>query len=246
MGTIYLVGAGPGDPQLITLRAREVLARADVVLYDYLVNPAILRHVGQSAELICLGRHGRSSLWPAEAIHQRLVQEATSGKCVVRLKSGDSLVFGRVTGEVESLMHAEIPFEIVPGITAAMAAASYAGVPLTDRRVASAVAFVTGQETIDKDSDALDYGHLAQFPGTLVIYMGITTARTWSAQLMAAGMPGDRPVALIRRCSWPNQEVLRCRLDEVSDRVTPYAKFPPPVIAIVGEVTREATELELV
>jgi uroporphyrinogen III methyltransferase / synthase len=237
-GTVYLVGAGPGDPQLITLRGRDLLARADVVLHDYLVNPEVLQHAASAAELICLGRHGRESLWSAEAIHERLVREATAGKVVVRLKSGDPLVFGRAAGELESLTQAGIPFEIVPGITAALAAASYAGVPLTDRQCASAVAFVTGQQTPNKADDALDYAQLAQFPGTLVFYMGVTTAREWTSQLMAAGMPGDRPVALIRRCSWPNQEVLRCRLDEVAQRVTPYTRFPPPVVAIVGEVAR--------
>jgi uroporphyrinogen III methyltransferase/synthase len=239
IGTVYLVGAGPGDPRLITLRGAQVLGRADVVLYDYLVNPEILEHAAPGAECICLGRHGRTGRWQPEAIHQRLVAEARQGKTVVRLKSGDSLVFGRASGEIDCLTRAGIPWEIVPGLTVALAAASYAGVPITDRQTASAVALVTGQETSGKSAAALDYARLAQFPGTLVIYMGITTAGTWSAELMAGGMPPDRPVALIRRCSWPNQQVIRCRLDEVAERVTPYAKFPPPVIAIVGDVARD-------
>jgi uroporphyrinogen III methyltransferase/synthase len=237
-GTVYLVGAGPGDPQLITLRGLQVLARADIVLYDYLVNPAILRHLNPSAEVVCLGRHGRDSLWSPESIQERMVSEAQQGRTVVRLKSGDSLVFGRASGELDCLTRAGIAFEIVPGITAAMAAASYAGVPLTDRRLASAVAFVTGQETPDKHDAAIDYHALAEFPGTLVIYMGVTTASTWTEQLMRAGMPAERPVTLIRRCSWPNQQMIHCRLDQVTDHVTPYSKFPPPAIAIVGDVAR--------
>jgi uroporphyrinogen III methyltransferase/synthase len=209
------------------------------VLYDYLVNPQMLAHAG-TAELICLGRHGRSSLWTPEAIQYRLVSEARQGKTVVRLKCGDPMVFARAAGEIESLVEAGVPFEVVPGITAALAAASYAGVPITDRRLASAVAFVTGQETGDKLDDGLDYGLLAQFPGTLVVYMGVTTAATWTERLMQAGMPPELPVALIHRCSWPSQRVIRCRLEEVAGCVTPYSEFPPPVIAIVGNVAREA------
>jgi uroporphyrinogen III methyltransferase/synthase len=236
---VFLVGAGPGDPDLITLRGMQVLQQADLVLYDYLVNPEILQHAPSSAELVCLGRHGRDSLWAVERIQQTMVTAAQAGKTVVRLKSGDPMVFGRASGELDCLSEAGIAFEIVPGVTAALAAASYAGVPITDRDRASAVAFVTGQERSDKPHMQIDYEALARFPGTLVIYMGITTAGDWTSRLMQAGMPADRPVALIRRCSWPNQQVVTCRLDQVADRVTPYAKFPPPAVAIVGDVARD-------
>ncbi len=240
IGMVYLVGAGPGDPELVTLRAVELLSRADLVLYDYLVNAEILAHAPPSAELVCLGRHGRTSLWSPAEIHQAMVDSARQGKTVVRLKSGDPLIFSRAAGELECLRGAGIPFEIVPGVTSGLAAASYAGVPLTSRDLASAVALVTGQEDPDKEDAQLDYEALARFPGTLVIYMGVTTAARWTARLLAAGMPPDRPVALVRRCSWPDQRLLSCRLDEVAPLVTPYARFPPPVIAIIGEVARRA------
>lgn len=233
-GVVYLVGAGPGHPDSISLRARELLASADEVLYDYLVNTEILAHAPVEAECICLGRHGRSSLWKPEEIHARMVDSARRGRRVVRLKSGDPLVFGRAAGELAALVAAQVRFEIVPGITAAMAAPSFAGIPITDRDRASAVAFVTGQEDPSKPDSKLDFDALARFPGTLVFYMGVTTAAEWTRQLLHHGASPDLPVALVRRCGWPNQQILRCRLDEVVDRVTPYSKFPPPVLAIVG------------
>jgi uroporphyrinogen III methyltransferase/synthase len=238
IGKVYLVGAGPGDPGLLTLRGADCLHIADVVLYDYLVNPAILSHARQSAEIICLGRHGRDTMWSQESINRRLVEEARAGKIVVRLKSGDPMIFGRAADELDSLVEAGIPFEIVPGITAALAAGGCAGIPVTHRDLASAVALVTGQEGSDKGEVAIDYQALANFPGTIVVYMGVTTASHWSSELIRGGKPADTPVAVIRRCSWPNQQVLHCRLDEVADRLTPYHKFPPPAIAIVGPVTR--------
>ena len=237
-GIVSLVGAGPGDPELITLRGVRALASADLVLYDYLVNPAILRHLPLHCEQICLGSHGRASLWPPEKIHAAMIAGATQGKRVVRLKGGDPLVFGRAAAELEALARSGISFEIIPGITAGLSAASYAGLPITDRDVASAVAFITGQEDPHKCDGLLDCNSLAQFPGTLMIYMGVTTARHWTDRLMQAGKDPDTPVALIRRCTWPNQEQILCRLADVADCVTPYSKFPPPVIAIVGEVAR--------
>lgn len=238
-GKVFLVGAGPGDPGLLTLRGAELLREANLVLYDYLVNPALLGLVGAEAECICLGRHGRESLWSPQQIQEAMVSGAKAGKSVVRLKGGDPLVFGRAAGELESLRAAGIPFEIVPGITAGLAAAGYVGVPVTHREVASAVALVTGQEGAGKDQPQLDYHALARFPGTIVMYMGITTAEVWTRRLMDAGMPPETPVLLVRRCTWANQQSLACRLDEVAERVTPYSKFPPPAIAIIGDVAAQ-------
>src|SRR6478735_2516153 len=176
-GKVYLVGSGPGDPGLITLRAAHLLAEADVVLYDYLVNPQLLSHARAGAELVCLGRHGRDRVMPQTEINERMIQAAGGGKCVVRLKAGDSIVFARAAEEIEILEAAGVPYEIVPGITAALAVGSYAGIPLTHGLSASAVALVTGQEREDKSAPGLDYGALATFPGTLVFYMGVTTAK---------------------------------------------------------------------
>jgi uroporphyrinogen III methyltransferase/synthase len=243
LGRVYLVGAGPGDPGLITVRAANCLARADVVLYDYLVNPQLLDYVRDSAETICLGRHGRSTIWPQSAINQRLVDEAQAGRIVVRLKGGDPMIFGRAADELDALVERGIPFEIVPGITAALAAGSCAGIPVTHRDIASAVALVTGQEQESKGEAAIDFEAIGRFPGTIVVYMGVTTVRRWATGLLRGGKPPDTPVAIIRRCSWPNQQVLHCRLDEVVNQLTPYHKFAPPAIAIVGPVSELSHKL---
>src|SRR4051794_35291497 len=145
-GKVYLVGSGPGDPGLITLRGAQLLAEADVVLYDYLVNPQILSHARAGSELVCLGRHGRDGVTPQGVINERMIAAARQGKCVVRLKAGDPVVFARASEEIESLVAAFVAYEIVPGITAALAVGSYAGIPLTHGKAASAVALVTGQE----------------------------------------------------------------------------------------------------
>jgi uroporphyrinogen III methyltransferase/synthase len=241
-GKVYLVGAGPGDPGLITLRGSHCLAAADVVLYDYLVNPRLLEHCQSSAILICLGQHGRSRIWPQAEINDHLIHHARSGKTVVRLKSGDPAVFARAADEAGALAAESIPFEIVPGVTAALAASSYAGVPITHRGLASAVALITGREDEDKTNSALDFAALAHFPGTLVFYMGVTTVSDWTRQLIAAGKPDTTPVAVVRRCSFPDQFVLRSTLGELSGAVS-AAKLRPPVIFVVGEVVTAAPDL---
>ena len=234
-GKVYLVGAGPGDPGLITVRGAELLARADVVLYDYLANPQLLKHCRADAELLCLGQHGRGRLWTQAEINERMIAAAAAGKSVVRLKCGDPTVFARAAEEIEALVAANIPFEIVPGITAAFAAASYAGLPLTQKEQSSAVAIVTGQENPEKAGERLDYGALASFPGTLCFYMGITSAREWSRGLLAAGKSPSTPVALVRRCSFPDQQMWQTTLGDVAAFVE-QTKLRPPVIIIVGEV----------
>lgn len=243
---VFLVGAGPGDPGLVTLRAAECLGRADLVLYDYLVNPQILALAPEKAERISLGRHGQGKLWSQQEINQKLVTEGRAGRTVVRLKGGDPAVFGRLPEEAHALAEARIPFEIVPGITAALAAASYAAIPLTDRDKASAVALVTGHEGDEKSGEAIDYAALARFPGTLVFYMGVTTATVWSQALMAGGRAGSTPAIIVRRVSWPQQQSIRCRLDEVAgllDQTRPD-KIRPPAIVIVGEVASVDPSLE--
>ncbi len=237
-GFVYLVGAGPGDPRLITLRGVECLRRADVVLYDYLANPRVVEHAPASAERVCVGKHGRSRIWTQEEINLRMIEEARLGKTVVRLKGGDSTVFARIAEETEALLAAGVPFEIVPGITAALAAGAYAGIPITHRDFASAAAVVTGQEHPEKECSALDWGALAHFPGTLVFYMGVTTARRWTEELIRHGKAPTTPAAIVRRCSLPDQRTLRCTLAEVADRLDPQQgeRIRPPAIVIVGHV----------
>jgi uroporphyrinogen III methyltransferase / synthase len=235
-GKVYLVGAGPGDPGLITLRGVECLRRADVVLFDYLANPRIVDHA-PSAEKLCVGKHGGSRIWSQEEINARMIEEAQRGKIVVRLKGGDSTVFARIAEETEALLNAGVPFEIVPGITAALAAGAYAGIPLTHRDFASAAALVTGQENAEKEGTSLDWEALARFPGTLVFYMSVTTARHWSEELISYGKAPHTPAAIIRRCSLPQQRTVRCTLGEVAQRIEHESdRIRPPAIVIVGEV----------
>ncbi len=235
-GKVYLVGAGPGAAGLITLRGVECLRRADVVLYDYLVNPQILQHAHEDAERICLGRHGGTRIWTQPEINAKTVARALAGQTVVRLKGGDPAVFARGQEEVDALVEHGIPFEIVPGITAALAAGSYAGVPITHRNCASAVALVTGQEMSGKSSPGVDYDHLAQFPGTLVFYMGVTTAGTWTQALIDGGMSQDTPALIIRRCSFPNQRTISCTVGQLQEHLTGADKLRPPAIVVIGKV----------
>jgi uroporphyrinogen III methyltransferase/synthase len=231
---VFLVGAGPGDPGLLTVRGADLLARADVVLYDYLVNSQVLSHVAPRAELICLGRHGGGRIMSQQEVNERMIAAARQGQVVVRLKAGDPLVFARATEECSALAAAGVPFEIVPGVTTALAAGAYAGVPVTGRQLSSAVALVAGHEETGKEP-AIDYAALAKFPGTLVFYMGVTTVERWSAGLIAGGLPATTPVAVIRRCTWPDQTALRTTLGSVA-REFRERKLRPPVISIVGEV----------
>lgn len=235
-GKVYLVGAGPGDPRLITLRGLQCLKLADVVLYDGLANTSLLAHADQ-AELISVGKHGLLPIWSQQAINEKLVELALSGKTVVRLKGGDPAVFARTAEELACLEKNQIAFEVVPGITAALAAASYAGIPLTHRDHASAVALVTGQQQ-PNSPESMDWAALAKFPGTLIVYMGVTTSQHWTSALMENGKPAATPTAIVRRCSWGDQLVLRCRLDEVANHLTPASKLRPPVLVIIGDVAK--------
>ncbi len=192
------------------------------------------------AELFCLGRHraaakksGNDRIWDQTEINEQLVKLASGGKRVVRLKGGDPIVFGRLAEEAAALEAAGIDYEIVPGVTAALASGSYAGVWLTQRDAASAVALVTGHEGDSDHAPPLDYAALAGFPGTLVFYMGVTTAREWTVALIAAGKQADTPAVIVRRCSWPDQSTVRCTLGTVVERIE-TGHIRPPVIVIVG------------
>jgi uroporphyrinogen III methyltransferase / synthase len=238
-GKVYLVGAGPGDPGLLTLRGAECLRAADVVLYDYLAGPELLVGLRQEVELVCLGKHGHGRLLTQTEINDRMIGEAGRGKSVVRLKGGDPSIFARLSEELTALESAGVSYEIVPGITAAQAASSHAAIPLTNRDESSCVAFVTGQESANKeDSAGLDYAALARFPGTLVYYMGVTTAPEWSRALVSHGKPPQTPVAIVRRCSWPDQQTILTTLGAVCEHLG-HGRLRPPAIVIVGEVAAE-------
>ncbi len=236
-GRVALVGGGPGAPDLLTLRGAWLLSQADVVLYDYLANPDLLTHARADAELICLGKHGQTRVWSQSEINEKMVELARLGRRVVRLKGGDPAVFGRGAEELEWLTRHGIPFEVVPGVTAASAVAAFTGVPLTHRQFASAVALVTGHGSRDQEGEPVDFHALSRFPGTIVVYMGVTSAPQWVEQLIAGGMSPTTPAVLVRRCSLPDQKVVRCELGDIPT-VIRASHLRPPVLACIGEAVR--------
>jgi uroporphyrinogen III methyltransferase / synthase len=234
-GIVYLVGAGPGDPRLATVRALDLIEAADVILYDRLVAPALLEHAGSSAERIYVGKEpGRPSV-PQEEISRMLVEHANAGRVVVRLKGGDPFVFGRGGEEAEALAEAGVHFEVVPGVTAGIAAPAYAGIPVTHRDEASAVAFVTAHEDPAKPESALDWEALAAFPGTLVFYMGVRALPTLAAALVEHGRASTEPVAVVERGTLPGQRTVTGSLEQIAT-LAQEAGIRAPAITIVGPV----------
>jgi uroporphyrinogen III methyltransferase/synthase len=241
-GTVQLVGAGPGDPGLITVRAVQCLQEADLVLYDYLANPTLVEYAPEDAELIRLGRHDQGRSLTPDEITDLMVEAALEGKNVVRLKGGDASIFARGGDEADACRAAGIIFEIVPGITSGLATAAYAEIPLTHHEDASAVALVTGHERDDKQESHLDYEALAAFPGTLVFYMGVKWAGRWSGALMKHGMPPETPVAVVQWCSRARQQTVKCTLGAVVD-VIGEKGLRPPSLFVVGKVVDHAPAL---
>ncbi len=234
-GIVYLVGAGPGDPSLITLRGLECLKKAEVVVYDYLANEQLLNYAPESAERIYAGKIGGRHNQGQDEINNVLVEKAKAGKVVVRLKGGDPFVFGRGGEECESLREANILFEVIPGVTAAVGASSYAGIPLTHREITASVAFVTGQEGKDKNESNIDWDRLSLGNGTVVFYMGVTTLRRNMKRLIEHGRSPETPVALVRWATTPCQQVLVGTLADIAD-LADANSFKPPAVTIVGEV----------
>jgi uroporphyrinogen III methyltransferase/synthase len=232
---VFLVGAGPGDPGLLTLRAVELLGSADIVLFDRLIPPGALRHARPGAELVYVGKQGGGPQMPQQEIDRLLVEHGRSGRRVVRLKGGDPLVFGRGGEEALRLREAGIEFEIVPGITAGVAAPAYAGIPVTHRELASGVAFVTGHEDPDKPESTLDWAALAHFPGTLVFYMGVRALPRIAERLQAEGRPADEPVAVIEKGTLPGQRTLVATLADVAQRAQ-MVGIRAPAVTLVGPV----------
>jgi uroporphyrinogen III methyltransferase/synthase len=242
-GTVYLVGAGPGDPSLITLRGVECLKKADVVVYDYLANEQLLSHAPDTAERIYAGKIGGRHNQGQDEINNLLVEKGREGKVVVRLKGGDPFVFGRGGEECEALREAGIPFEIVPGVTAAVGASAYAGIPLTHRDITASVAFVTGQEGKDKHESNIDWDRLSLGGGTVVFYMGVTTLRSNMQRMIEHGRSPDTPVALVRWATTPCQHVLVGTLADIADKAEKCG-FKPPAVTIVGEVVALREKLQ--
>lgn len=232
---VYLVGAGPGDPGLLTARALELIAEADVILYDRLIPATALAGARPEAELVYVGKEGGGPAMPQQEIEDRLLHHARANSKVVRLKGGDPFVFGRGGEEAEALAEAGIAFEIVPGVTAGVAASAYAGIPVTHREAASAVAFITGHEDPAKEESALDWEALARFPGTLVFYMGVRRLGAIAERLRAAGRRSDEPAAVIERGTLGGQRVVTATLPTIAERAA-EAKIRAPAIAVFGSV----------
>ncbi|MEO6858341.1 MAG: uroporphyrinogen-III C-methyltransferase [Solirubrobacteraceae bacterium] len=233
--TVHLVGAGPGDPGLMSARALELIARADVIVYDRLIPDTALDGARPEAELIYAGKEGGGPSVGQAEIQALLLEHGSAGREVVRLKGGDPFVFGRGGEEAEALREAGIPFTVVPGITAGVAASAYAGIPVTHRDAASAVAFVTGHEDPEKPESALDWEALAAFPGTLIFYMGVRRLGAIAERLVAAGRPDSEPAAVIERGTLPGQRVASGTLATIA-RVAHEQGIRAPAISLVGPV----------
>jgi uroporphyrin-III C-methyltransferase len=244
VGKVYLVGAGPGDPGLMTIKGKALLEHSDVVVYDALVSPQVIQMINPAAEKIYAGkRSGRHSL-PQEEITALLVAKAKEHAVVVRLKGGDPFVFGRGGEELEDLIGHGVPVEVVPGVTAGVAVPAYAGIPLTHRKYSSSVAFVAGHQATPGPGWEVNWKALAQGAQTLVVYMGVQQLPQIVAAILEAGRPTETPIALIRWGTTPQQQTLIADLGTVVERVA-QENFDPPAIIVVGEVVRFSQMLQL-
>lgn len=240
-GKVYIVGAGPGDPELITLKAVKCLAAADVILYDRLVNPDLLEHAKEEAEFIYCGKIPGNHSVPQEVIQKLLIQKSLEGKTVVRLKGGDPFIFGRGGEEAEALARLGIAFEIVPGITAGIAAPAYAGIPVTHREYGGSFAFVTGHCTTGKP-DNIRWEYLAKGVDTISIYMGIKNLPYICSQLQSCGKNPQTPIAVIEQGTTMNQRIVTGTLETIVETVKSEAVTNPAMI-IIGEVVNLSQRL---
>ncbi len=237
-GTVALVGAGPGDPELLTIKALNLLQQADVVFYDYLVSDAILNLIPESTVLVCVGKRAGHHSVPQQKTNQLLVEFAQKGHRVVRIKGGDPFIFGRGGEELEALAEAGINFQVVPGITAASGATAYAGIPLTHRDLAQSAVFVTGH--VKTDSDSVDWASLAPGNQTLVIYMGLMNAERIQTQLIMHGRSADTPVAIIQNGTQQTQKVQKGVLSDLALLAELAAS---PALIVIGDVVRLSDQL---
>jgi uroporphyrinogen III methyltransferase / synthase len=236
-GIVYLVGAGPGDAGLLTLRGAELLGRADVVVYDALVNPDLLRLAPAKAEIIYGGKRAREHAIPQEQLNELLVTKAREGKTVVRLKGGDPYIFGRGGEEAEELADAKVQFEVVPGVSSLMAGPNYAGIPLTHRDHCSSFTVVTGHEDPTKEESCLDLEQLAKMPGTKVVLMGVERIRQLAQSLVGHGMSPATPVGMVRWGTTGQQESIEGTLASIAD-VVEQQQFKAPAVTVIGDVVK--------
>ena len=236
-GKVYLVGAGPGDPGLITVKGTDCIKRADVLIYDYLASTALLKHISDNAEVIYAGKKGGRHTLSQDEINILITEKAKKGLIVTRLKGGDPFIFGRGAEEAEALIKAGIPFEIVPGVTSAIAAPAYAGIPLTHRKFTSTLAFVTGHEDPAKEESKINWAAISKGIGTVVFLMGVKNLPRIVDRLVVHGMRSDTPVALIRWGTTPRQVTVTGTLDTIVARVR-SAGLKPPAVIVVGNVVK--------
>ncbi len=234
-GMVYLIGAGPGAPGLITLKAIECIKEADVVVYDYLANKRFLEYAGKRAEIIYVGKQGGAHTLPQDEINKLIIKKAQKGKIIARLKGGDPFIFGRGGEEAEEIIQAGIDYEVVPGVTAGVAAAAYAGIPLTHRDFTTTVAFITGHEDPTKEDSNIYWDKISTGIGTLVFYMGIGNLEPNMKKLIENGRSPDTPVALIRWGTTSNQETIIGTIKDIAEKAK-QANFKAPAITVVGGV----------
>lgn len=243
IGKIYLAGAGPGDPGLITVKALEAIKDADCIIYDFLANARLLGYAKKGAEAVYVGKKGSLKTMPQDDINRLIIKKAKQGKVVVRLKGGDPFIFGRGGEEAEAIVKARLSFEVIPGVTSAVAAPAYAGIPLTHRDMASSVTFITGQEAPLKKRANIEWDRLSTGRGTLVFLMGWKNLALISKKLLRNGWPPSTPVALIRWGTMTKQKTIKGRLDNIA-ALSLKANIKPPVITVVGDVVRLNEKLD--
>lgn len=242
-GKVYLIGAGPGAPDLITVKGLTVLHHADVILYDYLVNPALLQEASTMAQKIYVGKSNGHHALSQEEINLLLVEHAQNGKIVARLKGGDPFVFGRGGEEAETLAKHGIPWEIVPGVTSAISVPAYAGIPVTHREHTAAFTVVTGHGSQERGESSFDWEALAHLNGTIVFLMGISKISFIAQQLMHYGCAASTPVAVIRWGSMPEQQTVIGMLNTIAEQVR-QAHLQPPAVIVIGRVVNLASLLQ--
>ncbi len=241
-GKVFLVGAGPGDPELITLKALRCLRRANVVIFDRLICPDLLEEVPPQAERVFVGKASGHHSMQQEEINELLIKHARLGRLVVRLKGGDPFVFGRGGEEALALTQAGVPFEMVPGVSSAIAVPAYAGIPVTHRELASAVTIVTGHEKRPEQNPAVNWEALARLGGTLVVMMGVETLPAITRRLLAGGLHPDTPAAVIQQGTIPQQRVVTDRLSDIAQRAR-TARITSPAITVIGPVVALGSSL---
>jgi uroporphyrin-III C-methyltransferase len=243
IGKVFLIGAGPGDPKLLTLKAAEALSESDVIIYDHLVNPEVLVHAGTGAELIYAGKRAGDHAKSQAEINRLLIQHALEGQIVSRLKGGDPFIFGRGGEEAEALAESGIDWEIIPGVSSGVAAAAYAGIPLTHRDYSSSVAFITGHRARNAKRETVM--RAAAHADTVVVFMCAETITNIARDLVATGRPSSTPIAIVRWATYEHQQLF---IGTLKDLISPEEgqfefSIEPPAIAIIGEVVRLAPKL---